>query len=169
MSTHNICIHAEIREIAIIFGWKKFLSGAMHNYSQWRYLIMFGNIWMTWCDFIFSSSANLFPHCSQAYGFSPVCICSSLIILAGVVKVLGLTRLSNFFGPFLPCNMPLVPEKEYKMDTFNPCWTPICPAFANSVDPDQLASEEANWSGSALFVIKYMKLYQQPGLSNLIG
>ena len=29
----------------------------------------------------------------------------------------------------------------------------IYPAFANSVDPDQLASEEANWSGSALFVI----------------
>ena len=27
-------------------------------------------------------------------------------------------------------------------------------AFANSVDPDQLASEEANWSGSALFAIK---------------
>ena len=35
------------------------------------------------------------------------------------------------------------------------CWTQICPAFANSVDidPDQLASEEANWSGSALFAI----------------
>ena len=29
-----------------------------------------------------------------------------------------------------------------------------CPVVANSVDPDQLASEEANWSGSALFVIK---------------
>ena len=28
-----------------------------------------------------------------------------------------------------------------------------CPVLANSVDPDQLASEEANWSGSALFVI----------------
>ena len=28
--------------------------------------------------------------------------------------------------------------------------------FANSVDPDQLASEEANWSGSALFAIKYV-------------
>ena len=26
-----------------------------------------------------------------------------------------------------------------------------CPVLANSVDPDQLASEEANWSGSALF------------------
>ena len=32
---------------------------------------------------------------------------------------------------------------------------PDIPAFANSVDPDQLASEEANWSGSALFAIKY--------------
>ena len=30
----------------------------------------------------------------------------------------------------------------------------IYPAFWNSVDPDQLASEEANWSGSALFAIK---------------
>ena len=27
----------------------------------------------------------------------------------------------------------------------------ICPAFANSVDPDQLSSEEANWSESAQF------------------
>ena len=27
------------------------------------------------------------------------------------------------------------------------------PAFAKSVDPDQLDSEEANWSGSALFAI----------------
>ena len=30
-------------------------------------------------------------------------------------------------------------------------------------------SEEANWSGSALFVIQYVNLFQQPGLSNLIG
>ena len=45
------------------------------------------------------------------------------------------------------------------------------PAFANSVDPDQLASEEANWSGSALFAIQYLNLYQQRGQSacNLIG
>ena len=41
--------------------------------------------------------------------------------------------------------------------------------FANSVDPDQLASKEANWSVSALFAIKYANLYQQSGLSNLIG
>ena len=38
------------------------------------------------------------------------------------------------------------------------CWTRIYPTFANSVDPDQLASEEANWSGSALFAIKYANL-----------
>ena len=38
------------------------------------------------------------------------------------------------------------------------CWTRICPAFANRVDPDQLASSEANWSGSALFAIKYVNL-----------
>ena len=43
------------------------------------------------------------------------------------------------------------------------------PAFANSEDPDQLASEEANWSGSRLFVTEYVNLYQQPGSSDLIG
>ena len=43
-----------------------------------------------------------------------------------------------------------------------------CPALANSVDPDQLASEEANWSGSAPFVIKCVIFIQKPGSSNLI-
>ena len=37
---------------------------------------------------------------------------------------------------------------------------PDMSCFANSVDPDQLASEEANWSGSAPFAIKYANLYQ---------
>ena len=42
--------------------------------------------------------------------------------------------------------------------------------FANSVDPDQLASEEANWSGSALLAIVYVNSYQQSGSSmDLIG
>ena len=44
-----------------------------------------------------------------------------------------------------------------------------CPVLANSVDPDQLTSEEANWSGSALFVIKYVNFYQKPRSSILIG
>ena len=44
----------------------------------------------------------------------------------------------------------------------------IYPVLANRVDPDQLASEEANWSGSALFAIQYVKLYQHSGSSNLI-
>ena len=45
----------------------------------------------------------------------------------------------------------------------------ICPVLANSEDPDQLASKEAKWFGSALFVIKYVNFYQNPGSSNLIG
>ena len=45
----------------------------------------------------------------------------------------------------------------------------IYPAFANSVDPDQMASEEAIWSGSGLFAIQYVNLYQQSGSGNLIG
>ena len=49
------------------------------------------------------------------------------------------------------------------------CRTQTCPAFANSVDPDQLAAEEANRSGSELYVIKYVILQQQSGSSNLIG
>ena len=43
------------------------------------------------------------------------------------------------------------------------------PVFANSVNPDQLASVEANWSGSAPFVIKCEVIYQQPESSNLTG
>ena len=44
-----------------------------------------------------------------------------------------------------------------------------CPFLTNSVDPDQLVSSEANWSGSALFVIKLVNFYQKPWSSNLIG
>ena len=52
----------------------------------------------------------------------------------------------------------------------NPCPAePEYPVFANSVDSDQLASEEANWSGFALFVNQYVNLYQQSGSSNRIG
>ena len=35
--------------------------------------------------------------------------------------------------------------------------------------PDLLASEDVIWSGSALFDINYVNLYQKPGSSNLIG
>ena len=39
----------------------------------------------------------------------------------------------------------LVPILVYSYRQFNPSPAErICPAFANSVDPDQLASEEAN-------------------------
>ena len=36
-----------------------------------------------------------------------------------------------------------------------------CPVLANIVDPDQLASEEAIWSWSALLVIKFVNFYKK--------
>ena len=47
---------------------------------------------------------------------------------------------------------PCPAEPRYTL----PLQTKIYPAFANRVDPDQLASKEANWSGSALFALKYL-------------
>ena len=49
------------------------------------------------------------------------------------------------------------------------CWTRIGIAFVNSVDPDQMASEEAIWSGSTLFFTQFVNLYDQTTLGNLIG
>ena len=43
------------------------------------------------------------------------------------------------------------------------------PTFANSVDPDQMASEEAIWSGSTLFVIQLVNLNENIIWCNLIG
>ena len=46
------------------------------------------------------------------------------------------------------------------MSCLNP--RPAEPGYALSlqtVDPDQLAAEEANWSGSALFNVQYVNLY----------
>ena len=43
------------------------------------------------------------------------------------------------------------------------------PTFANSVDPDQMASEEAIWSGPTLFVIQFMNLNENIIWCNLIG
>ena len=45
----------------------------------------------------------------------------------------------------------------------------IYSALANSIAPDQLAYEEASWSGYALFAIKFVNLYQQSGSNNPIG
>ena len=49
---------------------------------------------------------------------------------------------------------PLIWSYETGLFNLGPAEPKHVLPFANSVDPDQLASEEANWSGSALFVIK---------------
>ena len=43
------------------------------------------------------------------------------------------------------------------------------PTFANSVDPDQMASEEAIWLGFTLFVIQFVNLNENIIWCNLIG
>ena len=54
------------------------------------------------------------------------------------------------------------------MPHFMSCWARIYPDFSNSVDSDQLASEEANLFVPVLFAITYVNLWQQLGSSNLI-
>ena len=43
------------------------------------------------------------------------------------------------------------------------------PTFANSADPDQMASEVAIWSGSTLLVIQFVNLNENIIWCNLIG
>ena len=62
-------------------------------------------------------------------------------------------QLENTMNPWLPKNA----LQRLTLHLLNT----TCPVLANSVDPDQLASEEANWSESVLFVIKYMNFYQK--------
>ena len=69
---------------------------------------------------------------------------------------------------WLPLNL-LKKKKKIELNLTPLLLNTTCPVLANSVDPDQLASEEANWSGPALFVIKKGNFYQKPGSTNLIG
>ena len=79
-----------------------------------------------------------------------------------------LWKLSKNYYQILLLNKSSVKTMPHITGTFLLLNT-TCPVLANSVDPDQLASEEANWSASALFVIKYMNFHQKPVPSNLIG
>ena len=50
------------------------------------------------------------------------------------------------------------------------CWYKFTYLMANSADPDQLASSEANWSGSTLFAkAGYIRLQQDYYLFNISG
>ena len=95
--------------------------------------------------------------------------CIKWILFSTVITLLGKRKLVGlfFFGLWLVyCLSWFVWNTFYQPLS---CWTRIYPAFTNSVHPDQLASEEANWSGSILFVIQHVNIYQQPGSSKLTG
>ena len=81
------------------------------------------------------------------------------------------SQYSDTLTPYHTCPRIWTTPFDILLMHLNPCPAEprIYPAFANSVDPDQLASEEANWSGSAQFIILYVNCYQQPGSSYLIG
>ena len=63
------------------------------------------------------------------------------------------------------CKCPEFSRRSLLTKDLWSCWTQIYPAFTNSVEPDhlafseaQLTFSEANWSGSALFVIMWICL-----------
>ena len=65
-----------------------------------------------------------------------------------------------------------VPFNQYIHHLFNPSLAEHdMPCFSKQCRSRSVGfcSEEANWSGSALFVIKYVNSYQKPRSSNLIG
>ena len=105
--------------------------------------------------------------------FSELCIMLSLLFNSEFMN----TQMRHFFWPtknwyFLTSpNKPLLWHfKGMELHSENPSLAEHdMPCLSNSVDPDQLASVEANSSESALFVIKYVNSYQKPGSSNLIG
>ena len=56
--------------------------------------------------------------------------------------------------------------KFFRKDYPSPAEPGYALSFLNSVDPDHLASEDANWSESALFVFQFVNFYQKPWSSN---
>ena len=59
-------------------------------------------------------------------------------------------------------------KQELSLNVFNP--GPAESEYALRLQAVYIKiSSEANWSESALFIIKFVNLYQHPGLSNLIG
>ena len=94
-----------------------------------------------------------------------------MFIVSDHIMYIYLYRMQHH-GANIVCMVKLLCKGLFFFLFFSKPWsgcTWICPAFANSVDTNQLASEEASWSGSAQFVIKYVNLCQQSGSSNLIG
>ena len=96
-------------------------------------------------------------------------VCKRWVYLGSAGQGLKSRRMADFHSNWTQSRVFHTVRTILQLYSFWSCWALIYLAFANSIDPDQLASEEANWSGSVLFAIQYVNLYQQSGLSNLIG
>ena len=110
---------------------------------------------------------TLFTRSIKADGLSKYCEPGSALF---VMHPAIIGHISMWYMVYVTC---LLIKKDLSLYMEN-CLTLVllnrtCFAFANSIDPDQLASSEANWSGSALIASKYVYLCQQSGSSNLIS
>ena len=94
-------------------------------------------------------TTSLSEHCETNVCTNFACIWKIAGNLKFVNKHILLWSLWTNFGRWWLCF-----RIKFHMLLTLSCWTRICSAFANSLGPDQLASEEANWSGSALFAIQ---------------
>ena len=70
-------------------------------------------------------------------------------------------KYSNHLTPYRACSKFWASPFYYLLLCLNLGADPGYALSLQTVDPDQLASEEASWSGSALFDIKYVMLYNK--------
>ena len=87
-----------------------------------------------------------------------------LMYFCGEISKLFMEWIPHLPDLFLWNLSDLTVHDEVRFLTFTTLWAnsaddKLIPFFANSEGPDQLASEEANWSGKTLFAIHYANLY----------
>ena len=124
--------------------------------ENFQFLVVKFSIYLNRCVFIMNGTDEAFL---LVYFSRPSLLASSLSFCCGTCYVSTFDEHTVFRCWCIKCS-----KISLNLALLNPEY----PAFANS-DPDQLASEKANWSGSVLFAIKYMIFLQQLGWSILIG
>ena len=180
MSTHNICFHWEIRKISAFFGWKKrliccyvfcqcavllcFIYICMNLQCRWTYL---GSIYKKQLvSFDWQQAAKLINRLVvfqfQKFGYFAV-----MFIYFIVIDIIDIRSLSQiWFNLCRWINSDAKPTSSFQqIRLLEPgCWYKFTYWMPNSADPDQLASSEANWSGSTLFAkAGYIRVQQDQG------
>ena len=144
MSTHNTCFRGEIRKISAFFGWKNALSVAMYNYHIWYaiqqravMLCMLGKIFSRWHTEIFFFLFFARKRILTNWFMWTVYWWSSLI------RVLNVSHSTKYLLKQMYRKQNL--GQKYGIKCSNILALVLLsldmPCFANSVDPNQSASE----------------------------